>query len=117
MFNLTPVHLHLLINHTPVIGSMAAVLLLCYGMLRKTAELERTALITLILTALLAFISDSTGGDAANVARKIAGIERTDIRTHAQSADKALLTAEITGAIALVGLIGALRRKDRDNES
>lgn len=117
MFNLTPVHLHLLINHTPVIGSIAAVLLLLYGMVRKTAELERTALLTLVLTAVLAFASDQTGDGAADVARKISGIERADIRTHSRSADTALLVAEITGGLALIGLIFAFRRKDRADEA
>jgi hypothetical protein len=117
MFNLTPVHLHLLINHTPVMGSMAGVLLLLYGMLRKTAELERVALMTLVLTAILSFMSDQTGDGAAAVARKIPGVERTDIRAHSQSADTALIAAEITGAIALVGLIFGFRREDRATET
>jgi hypothetical protein len=117
MFNLTPVHLHLLINHTPVMGSIAGVLLLLYGMIRKTAELERVALMTLVLTAALAFASDQTGDGAADVARKIPGVERQDIRAHSQSADTALLVAEITGAIALVGLIFGFRRKDRSDEA
>jgi hypothetical protein len=117
MFNLTPVHLHLLINHTPVMGSMAGVLLLLYGMIRKTAELERVALMTFVLTALLSFMSDQTGDGAAAIARKIPGVERQDIRAHSQSADTALLTAEITGAVALIGLILGFRRKDRADEA
>jgi hypothetical protein len=117
MFNITPVHLHLLINHTPVMGGMAAVLLLIYGMIRKTAELERTALLTFVLTALLAIAADSTGGGAAKVAGSIPGIVRTDIRAHSRSADTAKLVAMAAGVFGLIGLILAYRRKDKTAES
>lgn len=113
MFDFTPVHIHLLLNHAPVFGMIAAVLLLLYGLLRKSAELERTALITFVLTAALAFATDSTGDGAADVARNIPGINRENIKTHNESADTSLLLAEITGGVALVGLFFAWRRKDR----
>ncbi len=112
MFGITPAHLHLLINHLPVEGSIFSTLLLLYGMARKNAELIRTAFIGLILVGIFAFAADTTGDGAARIVRKIPGTDRHDISTHAESADWAKMVGGVTAIVALAGLIFAWRRKD-----
>ena len=110
MFGITPVHLHLLINHLPVVGSIASVLLLLYALLRNTAELKRTALLAFIITAISAYAADYTGSGASRVARHIPQIERAQIHDHAEAGDTAMDVSIVTGVIALLGLILASRK-------
>jgi uncharacterized membrane protein len=112
MFNITAPHWHLLINHLPVVGVMAAVLLLIWAMVRNNAELKRTALLTFVLVAILSFLANLTGGPAAHIARDLPGVNRQDIRAHSSMADKATYLSWIVGAVALIGLIDGWRRKD-----
>ena len=112
MFNITAPHWHLLMNHLPVVGVMAAVLLLIWAMIRNNAELKRTALLTFVLVAIFAFLANFTGDGAAHVARDIPGVNRQDIREHSSMADKATYLSLIVGAVALIGLIDGWRRKD-----
>jgi hypothetical protein len=113
MFDLTPAHLHLLVNHLPVEGSIFATLLLIYAMIRNNAELKRTSLILLVIVGVTAFVADTTGGGAARVVRKIPGTERAAISEHAKAADFAKIMSGITALVALGGLIAAWSRKER----
>lgn len=111
MFGITPPHLHLLVNHLPVEGSMIALILLIYAMARNNAELKRTALLAFVLTGIAAFVANLTGSGAAHVARTIPGVERTAISAHSAMADTATYIAFALAAIALVGLILAWRKQ------
>jgi hypothetical protein len=113
MFDLTPAHLHLLVNHLPVEGSIFGALLLLFAIIRNNAELKRTAFLVLIFVGIATFVADTTGGGAARIVRKIPSTDRKDITEHAQSADYAKAAAGITGAVALIGLVFAWRRKDK----
>ena len=112
MFDITPVHLHLLVNHVPVIGIVAAVLLLIWAMIRHNGEMKRTALIAFVLVGISAFVADSTGDGAASVARHIPGVERADIKEHSAAADYAKTCSLILAVISLVGLILSARKKE-----
>ena len=50
---MTAAHVHLLLNHIPILGSIFGLLLLCYGMLRKSDEIKKTSLGIFVITALL----------------------------------------------------------------
>src|ERR1019366_10775432 len=111
MFGITPVHLHLLLNHLPVVGIIASVMLLLYAMARKNAELKRAALIACVLTGISAYATDYTGDDAEAVAKHIPGVNREAIEQHADAGDTAMDVSLVLGAIALMGLILAWRKK------
>ncbi len=110
MFGITPVHLHLLINHLPVVGSIASVLLLLFAILRRNAELKRTALLAFVITAISAYATDATGDGAAHVARQIPGVSRQAIHEHSEAGDTAMDASIVDGLIALVALILAWRK-------
>jgi len=41
---MSAVHLHLLLDHLPVVGTVLAILLLAYALLRRSPELTRVSL-------------------------------------------------------------------------
>src|ERR1700733_9919025 len=112
MFDNTPAHLHLLVNHFPVEGRIAAFLLLVYAMIRRSAELKRVALIAYVLVGIATFVADSTGGGAAHEMRNIPGIQRALIKEHAAAADWAQMIAFGVAVVAAGGLILAWKKPD-----
>ena len=112
MLDITAAHWHLIFNHLPVVGILAAVLLLVWGLIRNNAELKRTALLTFVLVGILAYISNATGGGAASAIRDIPGVNRQDIRSHSSAADLATTVSFALAGIAFIGLIVAWRKKD-----
>ncbi len=112
MFDLNPAHLHLLVNHLPVEGSIVALLLLVWSLVRKSAELKRTALIACVVTGVAAFAADYTGGGASRVVRDIPGVERVDIKEHSDAADWARNSSYLLAAVAVVGLYITWRKQD-----
>ena len=105
MFDFTPPHLHLLVNHFPVEGSMFVLALLIYAMIRKNAEIKRLALIGFVLLGVAAYVSDLTGGGASREMRNVPGIQRELIKEHSAAADYARFISYGVAVVALVGLI------------
>jgi hypothetical protein len=109
MFDFTPPHLHLLVNHFPVEGSIIVLVLLIYSMIRRSAELKRIALVGFVLLGIAAYVSDLTGGKASREMRNVTGIDKQLIHEHAQAADWAKDISYVFAVVALVGLILAWR--------
>jgi uncharacterized membrane protein len=105
-------HIHLLLNHLPVVGSIFGVLLLLFALLRKSEELKRVSLGVFVLTALLALPVYFTGEPAQKVVERLPGVTEPLIEEHEDAALFALLMAGATGVVALAGLI-LFRRAER----
>ncbi len=99
------VHLHLLLNHIPVIGTAFALLLLAWGMLRKQDAITKIALVAFVILALLAIPTFLTGDPAEDVVAKLPGVTKAAIERHDNAAGVALTAMEVLGGISLLGLI------------
>ena len=82
-------HMHLLVNHLPVIGSLFAILLLIWSLIRKNTEIARAALGLFVVAALTGLAAYFTGEPAEHMAEEIAGVTRGAIHTHEESAELA----------------------------
>lgn len=98
-------HLHLLLNHTPILGSLFGFVLLLIAVVRRLPGLTRTGLGTLLAAAVLAVPTNATGEGAERVIQHQPGISQALIEAHAQSADYALGAIGLTGALALLSLV------------
>ncbi|MBX3282851.1 MAG: hypothetical protein KF756_10280 [Acidobacteria bacterium] len=106
-----PVHLHLFLNHFPMICSILAVPLFLYAFLRKSDELKQLALLVLIFAALVTIPVYLTGEPTEEVVEKLAGVSHDLIEQHEDSAYFAMISMMITGAIALIGMITMIAKK------
>ena len=97
-------HLHLLLNHFPIIGTMVGLGLFLISLLGKNEDLRRASLIIFPAMALLAIPTFFSGTGAQSAIRKTPGVSEALIERHQGAAMLALLFMEITGALALVGL-------------
>lgn len=97
-------HLHLLLNHLPVIGVAFALLVLAWGIYRKSEELIRTSMLLFVLVALITIPIFLTGDPARDFLLGL-GVPRAAVRPHDNAAGVTLTIMEVLGGIALLGLI------------
>lgn len=96
-------HLHLIINHVPVLGTAFGLGMLAAARIRKSDELLKAGFAILILTALSAVVVFLTGEPAEHVIEHFAGVTEAAIEAHEEAALLSLLSAAGAGAISLVG--------------
>ena len=102
--NLTPTHIHLLLNHVPTIGFGIAMGLLIGALVSRSDDLKKAALTVLVAVALLTLPTYLTGNAAEESIRNLPGVSRTLIATHEGAALVAFIFMEITGAVAWLAL-------------
>ena len=97
-------HLHLVLNHFPIIGSVIGLGLFVVSLARKNDDLQRASLMVLAAMALLALPTFFSGIGAQRAIRRDPGVSAVLIERHEGAAILALFFMEIAGALALVGL-------------
>lgn len=97
-------HIHLMLNHVPVLGTVFGLTLLAWGMFRHDVRLQRAALVTFVMAALAAIPVYLTGEPSEDVVERLAGTANTAIETHEEAALTALIGIELLGATAVAGL-------------
>jgi uncharacterized membrane protein len=109
---MNPAHVHLMLNHIPLVGIGFTALLIIIGMLRRSKELTNVALIFTVLVALWAIPAYLTGEPAEEVVEDRPGVSEQIIEEHEEQAELAFISVEVTGALALIALIAG-RYSDR----
>jgi uncharacterized membrane protein len=97
-------HLHLLLNHFPIIGTIVGLGLFLISLVGKNEDLRRASLIIFSAMALLAIPTFFSGTGAQGAIKKLPGVSEALIERHQGAAMLALLFMEITGAFSLVEL-------------
>jgi uncharacterized membrane protein len=106
----TGAHLHLLVNHAPIFGSVFACLLLIASYVVAPEIMRRTAFIILIVTAIAGVLADKTGEPAEDAIRGFPGVQRKLIHDHEEMAEKAYYLAAALGVISIGALVRWRRR-------
>ena len=106
----TGAHLHLLVNHAPIFGSVFACLLLIASYFVAPDIMRRTALIILIVTAIAGVLADKTGEPAEDAIRGYPGVQRKLIHDHEEMAEKAYYLAAALGVVSIGALVRWRRR-------
>ena len=100
-------HLHLLLNHVPVLGTIFGLALLAWAVTRRNEVEQRVALGVFLAVALLALPAYFTGEPAEEVVENIAGVSKSVIHAHQNAALLSLIGVELLGLVALIGLYAA----------
>lgn len=104
-------HVHLILNHIPVVGIPIALAFLAFGYFRANAGAERFALATLIAIAALTVPTYLTGEPAEKRVEHEPGVAESWIEEHEDSAELSLILTELTGVLAISAL--AIRGNER----
>ena len=102
--SLNLVHLHLLLNHVPTVGTIIALGILLLAFAKKNLELTRTALAVFFAIALMALPTYMTGYAAERALKDRPGFPTSLVEQHQSAALLALIFMEATGVVAWFGL-------------
>ena len=108
---ITAVHLHLILNHLPVVGSIFALGLLAWGFWRRSEVLQRAGLAAVIIVAVAALAAYLTGEQAWEDIMDLPGDNDPYILAHQRAAQFAFGAASLTGIMAMITLATGRRRK------
>lgn len=98
-------HIHLLLNHFPIIGTLVGSGLLIWGIIRKQINLQIAASVILALMAILAIPVYLTGEPAEEAVEELPGVSESLIGQHESAANLAIWVMIITGILALAAFI------------
>jgi len=99
-------HLHLAINHLPVVGVILVLPLLVWAIFRNSLELVRVALTTFVGIAVAALVVYLTGEPAEDVIEALPGFREASVEAHERAA---LLSLGFSVALGILGLFGLWR--------
>lgn len=97
-------HIHLLITHLPIFGSLLATLVLGFGIWKKSSTTKIAAYYLLIISAIGAGIAYITGEAAEETVENIKGVSENVIEQHADFAIYALIALIAVGIFSLINI-------------
>lgn len=103
-------HVHLLLNHVPVIGTVFGILLFAVARVRRSDELTRVGLGFFVLLALVAIVVYLTGEPVEHLVEDLPGISEPAIERHEEASLVATIVLGAFGAVAALGLLAFRRR-------
>lgn len=102
---MSQVHLHLLVTHLPIFGSILGALVLGYGLWTKSNQTKNAAYLLFIISAIGASIAYLTGEGAEDVVEKIQGVSENRIELHEDTAMYALISLIALGAMSVIAFV------------
>jgi uncharacterized membrane protein len=103
-------HIHLIITHLPIFGSILGGLVLAHGLWTKSNQTKIAAYNLFIISAIGAGIAYLTGEGAEESVEDMQGVVEATIKTHEEFAQFALISFIILGLASIVGLFLTLRK-------
>lgn len=104
------VHLHLLLNHVPVVGALVGVALLLYAVMRRSSEIGKVALALFAVLAAVSVAVFLTGEPAEEIVENLSGYSQSITEEHEELARIAMIVMVGFGILA-IGALVYFRRK------
>lgn len=102
---MNPTHIHLLLNHFPIIGTLIGSSILFYSIIKKQNTGKNIGGFVIVIMALIAIPVLLTGDPAEDSIKHLSGISKTLIHDHEEAAEKAFWLMELTGVFSLLALV------------
>lgn len=107
---MNPTHLHLVLTHFPIIGTIIGVFILAYGIYSKSESITKVALVIFVAMSLLTIPVFLTGEEAAETVENIAGISENIIEEHEELAEIAIWLMGALGVLSLISLLAIIKK-------
>lgn len=98
-------HMHLLITHLPVFGSILGAVVLGYALWTRSNQTKNAAYILFILAAIGASIAYATGEGAEEAVEELQGVSENMIKIHERAGLYALISLVALGIMSVVALL------------
>jgi uncharacterized membrane protein len=103
-------HMHLMITHLPIVGSVLGAIVLAYGLWTKSIHTQISAYIVFLISSIGAIVSYLTGEAAEETVEHIGGISENLVEQHEEFALIAFVALVILGLMSLIALILTLKK-------
>ncbi len=103
-------HLHLIVNHLPIVFPIVGIIVLLDGLIIKSEIVKRTSFYIFIIGALCTIAAGATGEGAEEVVENIAGITHSLIHRHEESAEKFAFASYALGLLSLIAFVVNYKR-------
>lgn len=104
-------HLHLVLTHFPIVGTIIGIAILIYGLFSKNLEIQKVALVTFVLMSIATIPVFLTGGEAEETVEHIAGVSEQIIEDHEELAEKAIWLMGSLGVLSLIGFYAMIKKR------
>ena len=94
---MNPTHIHLILTHFPIIGTMIGAGILIYGMYKKNLPIQQVALGIFIIMAILTIPVYLSGEEAEETVEHLADVSEKIIHNHEELAEKAIFVIGLLG--------------------
>jgi uncharacterized membrane protein len=98
------VHVHLLLNHVPVVGAVLGAALLVYALIRRNSEVAKLSLALFAALAVVAVAVFFTGEPAEEAIEQLPGFSNTITEQHEELALASTIALGSFGVVALAAL-------------
>lgn len=102
-------HLHMVVNHFPIIGTIFGLGILIIGLILKNNSAKNIAYVLFIICAILSFAAMYTGEGAEEIVEDMPTIGHQIIHEHEELAEKFALIMYITGFFSLISLVANIK--------
>ncbi|MDA9056301.1 hypothetical protein N9K49_00440 [Flavobacteriaceae bacterium] len=103
-------HLHLILTHFPIVGTIIGIGILAYGLFTKNDDIKKVALVTFMLMTILTIPVFLTGEEAEETVEHIAGISEQLIENHEEIAEKAIWLMGLLGFLSFINLLVIIKK-------
>lgn len=106
-------HLHLLVNHFPVIGSIIGVLIMIGGLLLRNEMIKKTALVVFVGAGVFTAVAYKTGEEAEHSIENVPGFSEYYLEEHEETAEGAAPFMYALAAVSLASLVMIQKKHKR----
>lgn len=97
-------HLHLVVNHLPIIFPIVGIVILLVSFYTKNEVVKRTSFFVFVLGALASVFAMATGEGAEEAVEHLPGITENLIHKHEEAAEVFAALSYVLGVISLAGI-------------
>lgn len=98
-------HWHLVFNHFPIIGTLGGIVVLFYGLIRKSNDTKVLGSFIVVAMAIMSVMVMQTGEAAEEIVEKIPGISEAAMEAHEDAAKIANFILIAAGVASLLTLL------------
>jgi uncharacterized membrane protein len=98
-------HLHLLVNHFPVIGYFIIIVFLVYGIIIKQEKVKQFSMFMIVVLSLITILVFVSGNNAEGMVKGAEGVIEENIEVHQYAAVRSFIAMEILGGISLLMIL------------
>ena len=103
-------HLHMVVNHFPIIGTILGAGILLTGILFKNNTVKNVAYVLFVVAAVFAAVSMATGEGAEEMVEGMPTVGHDIIHEHEEIAEKLALSLYVLGVVSLFGLYANIKK-------